>query len=140
MIIAAGLALLAARPARAESGLLNFGDLFKAARVGYSVNQHGQKSEIVYTALQKFHTKAGVEFVTLNAGYESAAKRPALSMGVRADNLLPMIWGSEWGKAHVTTAKLPTFEFGPYFSVWPKDSSNFWRLDIWYGLAFAIGF
>jgi len=142
MMIALGLALIVtgAVAARAESPLFNFGEFFKAARVGYVVNQHGVRSEIYYTALQTFHSKDGVEFVTLNIGYEGAAKRPAFSTGIRLDNLIPMVWGSDWGKAHVSTAQMPTFEFGPYISAWPKDSSNMWKLDVWYGLSMAIGF
>jgi hypothetical protein len=139
-IVIAAAVFLAAGTAKAETSLFNFGEFFKAARVGYSINQHGERSEIYYTALQTFHSKAGVEFVTLNIGYEGAAKRPAVSTGIRLDNLIPMVWGSDWGKAHVTTAQMPTFEFGPYISAWPKDPKSMWHLDVWYGLSLAIGF
>jgi len=136
-----GLALMyvMAAPSAAAS-LLNFGEFFSSVRAGYVINQHGEKSEIFYTPVQVFHNRAGVEFVSINAGYESEPKRPALSLGVRADNIIPLIWGGEWGKAHVTTAKLPTLEFGPYVSTWPKGDGNLWHLDFWYGLSVAVGF
>ena len=136
--ILVAILLMAAAPAKAE--LLNFGEFFSAVRAGYVINQHGEKSEIFYAPVQVFHSRAGVEFVSINAGYENTAKRPALSLGVRADNIIPMIWGGTWGKAHVTTANLPTLEFGPYVSTWPKGDGNLWHLDFWYGLSVAVGF
>lgn len=104
------------------------------------MNQHGQRSEIFYTAVQRFHNKAGMDFLSLNVGYETALKRPAVTAGLRLDNILPLTWSGEWGRDHVTTAKLPTFEFGPYVSAWPKSADNLWQLDVFYGISLAVGF
>lgn len=134
------LALMMVGTSANAANLLNFGEFFSSVRAGYVINQHGEKSEIFYTPVQVFHSRSGVEYVSINAGYENTAKRPAISMGVRADNLIPLIWGGDWGKAHVTTAKLPTLEFGPYVSTWPKGDGNLWHLDFWYGVSFAVGF
>lgn len=139
MLLTAVMCLVSA-PAMAGTNLFNYGEFFKSMRAGYSVNQHGQSSEILYTALQTFHSKDGIDFLALNIGYEAAMKRPAVTMGVRVDNILPLLWRGEWGRAHVTTAKLPTIEFGPYASFWPKSSSDLWKLDTYYGLNLAVGF
>lgn len=124
----------------ASSSLFNFGDFFQAARAGYAIDQHGKLTDVYYAGFQSYHNKAGVDFVTLNIGYEGATKRPAFITGARLDNIIPLIWGGSWGKAHVTTAKLPTIEFSTFISVWPKSMDNLWDLDARYGLALAIGF
>ena len=134
------LALLLGGSTAHAGSLANFGDLFKSMRIGYTVNQHGERSDLVYTALQSFHTTAGVDIAAVNIGYEGARKRPALSVGLRFDNLMPMLWSSDWGKAHVTTAKLPTVECGPFVSAWPKSSADIWKVDVWYGVSLAVGF
>lgn len=134
------LIMLSAVNARCES-LFDFGNFFSSVRAGYVINQHGQKSEIFYTAIQVFHNKEKIEYASLNIGYEGLLKRPVVSVGLRADNLFPLVWGTGgWAKDHITTAKLPTFECGPYVSVWPKGDGNLWHMDLWYGLSAAIGF
>ena len=123
-----------------NSSLFNFGDFFHSLRAGYGIDQHGQKADIYYTAFQRYHNKSGVDFLTLNIGYNGVEKHPMFMTGIRLDNIVPLIWGGTWGKAHVTTASLPTFEFGPFISVWPKSMDNVWRLDMKYGVGLAIGF
>lgn len=124
----------------ADTSLFNFGDFFQSIRAGYGIDQHGQKSDIYYTAFQRYHNKAGVDFVTLNVGYNGVEQHPVFMTGIRLDNIIPLIWGGSWGQAHVTTAKLPTFEFGPFVSMWPKNADNLWNMDVKYGLGIAIGF
>ena len=136
ILIAAGVVMASA----ADTTLFNFGDFLHNMRAGYGVDQHGQVSTVFYTAVYDFHTTAGISMVTLNVGYEGTLKRPTVMMGVRADNLIPLVWSGEWGQAHVSTAKLPTFECGPWISVWPNDVSNLWNLDVRYGVGAAVGF
>ncbi len=123
-----------------QSTLINFGDFFAKARAGYSVNQHMEKSTVLYSAVTRFHTTSGIELANLNAGYDTTNKHPILQTGIRADNLIPMIWGGEWGKSHVTTAELPAIEFGPYASAWPIINNGKVTVDFYYGIIFAIGF
>ena len=123
-----------------SNALFNFGDLLHSMRAGYAVDQHGKKSEVYYTAVYDFHNTAGVSFTTFNIGYEGIGKHPILMTGVRLDNILPLIWSGDWGKKHVSTAKLPTFEFGPFVSIWPINSDNLWKMNFKYGIAGAIGF
>jgi len=116
----------------------------KALRLGYAFNQHGQKSTIYYTHLQWYNDVPNEELINFNIGYEVSSeyvcKRPLIQIGGRLDNLIPKIWGGAWGKAHITTVSLPTMEFGPYVSAWPRKVNNKWTLDLFYGLAGAIGF
>lgn len=116
----------------------------KALRLGYAFNQHGQKSTIYYTHLQWYSSVPNEELVNFNIGYEVSSeydcKRPLIQISGRLDNLIPKIWGGSWGKAHITTVPLPTMEFGPYVSAWPKRVDNRWTLNLFYGLAGAIGF
>lgn len=126
--------------ASAESSLLNFGDFFVKARAGYFVNQHLEKSGIAYSAVQRLHTTAGIELVNFNFGYNSTLKRATFPVGVRADSIIPMLWGGTWGKAHVTTANLPAIEFGPAIVVSPKVVDKKLKLDFQYGVFLAVGF
>ena len=122
------------------SSLFNFGDFLHSMRAGYAVDQHGKKSEVYYTAVYDFHNSNGVSFATFNVGYEGIAKHPILMTGIRLDNILPLVWSGEWGKKHVSTAKLPTFEFGPFISVWPISNENLWKMNFKYGIGGAVGF
>lgn len=124
----------------ADTSLFDFGNFLAAARAGYAVDQHMEKSEIFYTAIQSLHDGAGVELVNLDAGYNAGKGRPLLAITARFDNLIPRLWGSDWGRKHITTAKLPTIEFGPFISGWPIKTENGYKLDVSYGVAVAIGF
>jgi hypothetical protein len=125
----------------ADTGLVNFSDFFAHARAGYSVDQHHMRSTVLYSAIQRFHSIDGMEYANVNAGYDTTNKHPIFMVGVRADNLIPLIWGGNWGKAHVTTAALPTIEFGPYVSSWPAlEDSKVVSIGFSYGLVLAIGF
>lgn len=135
-----GMGRVEAQEVARDTSLFNFGDFFQSIRAGYGIDQKGQKSDIYYTAFQRYHNKVGVDFLTLNIGYNGAEQHPVFMTGIRLDNIIPLIWGGSWGKAHVTTAKLPTFEFGPFVSAWPKSSADMWHLEIKYGLGIAIGF
>lgn len=140
--VAAQVSTIPAEPplSTTTTSLFDFGNFFKALRGGYSFNQHLEKSTVFYTAVQSFHDLAGLEMVTLNAGYDGASKRPVFLIGDRLDNQIPKIWGGKWGKAHVTTASLPTIEFGPYVSGWPIKTGHGYKIDVNYGVVLAIGF
>ncbi len=131
----------AAPPAPEPStNLFNFGDFFKSIRIGYAVDQHGARSSVFYTSILTYHTAAAVDLVSFNIGYEGILKRPTLMMGVRMDNIVPLMVSGTWGKKHIKTATLPSFEAGPFLSFWPKSSDNLWVLEVRYGLGAAIGF
>lgn len=119
---------------------LNFADFFTKTRLAYSVDQHYSRSTVLYSAYKRFHTVDGVEYANLNVGYDTTNKHPVLGVGLRADNLDSMLWGGPWGRAHVTSAKMPAVEAGPYFSFWPTVKDGKVHLDFWYGLMAAIGF
>lgn len=123
-----------------ESKLFNFGNFFDSVRVGYAIDQHGDKSSVFYTSILTYHTESNIDLVSFNIGYEGVLKRPTTMIGIRLDNIIPLTVNGNWGKKHITTAKLPTFEFGPFVSFWPKDSSDLWILTVRYGLGAAIGF
>lgn len=125
---------------KAESSLMDFGSFFARARAGYSVNQHMEKSTVIYSAVQRFHNLAGVELANFDAGYDTTDKHPVFAIGIRADNIIPMIWGGDWGKSHVTTAELPAIEFGPYASIWPVTNNEKVKFNFSYGIMFAVGF
>ena len=116
-----------------------FNEFFHAVRAGVAVNQHGEFTDIYYTALATYHDGAGVDLAALNIGYEGQNKQPALLVGFRLDNVLPKLWTGAWGKAHIRTAQLPSFEVGPFVSVWPAATGGF-NLSWHYGLSAAIGF
>src|SRR3990167_1100285 len=122
-----------------QETMLNFGQLFKTIRVGYAIDQHGASASIFYTSILTLHTQGGVDLVSFNIGYEGIEKRPTTMIGIRLDNIIPLAVSGDWGKKHVSTSKLPSFEAGPFISFWPKDSSNLWELSVRYGLGAAIG-
>lgn len=132
--------MLCSAPVMAESPMLDFSSFFAKARAGISVNQHMEKSTIIYSAVERLHTTAGIELMNLNAGYDLTSKHPVLAFGIRADNLIPMLWDGEWGRAHVSTAALPAIEFGPYLAAWPRNADGKVKLDFWYGIVAAVGF
>ena len=134
------LALVMCAGVAKADGMLDFSSFFTHARAGYSVNQHMVKSTVIYSAVQRLHTVAGLELASVNAGYDMTSKHPILATGIRADNLIPLIWGGEWGKAHITTASLPAIEFGPYLSGWPRNDGGKVKVDFWYGIVAAVGF
>lgn len=138
IILVLGLVFMAGQMKAADT-LFDFGGFFSAVRAGYAINQHLEKSAIFYTAVQSYH-QGDVELVNLDAGYEVLNKRPLLALSARFDNIIPRLWGSDWGKAHITTAKLPTIEFGPFLSGWPIKTANGYKIDVAYGVAVAIGF
>lgn len=122
------------------SSLFDFGDFFKNVRGGYTMNQHQQLSTVFYTPWKVFHTKEKLPLASINLGYDGLQKRPLVAIGMRADNLDSLLWNGKWGKEHVTTAKLPSLEFGPFVSVWPVKTDTGYKLDVSYGAALAIGF
>ncbi len=124
----------------ADSSLFNAGDFLSGTRAGYAINQHLERSAVFYKPFKSFRTTAGLELVNLNAGYDGLQKRPLLALGLRLDNLDSLLWSGTWGRKHVVTAKLPTFEFGPYASVWPIKTSKGYAVSFFYGVAGAIGF
>ncbi len=139
IILFVALAMVAG-PAKAESSLFNFGDFFHSIHAGNGRGQHGQKSDVFYTAIITVHNGNAVDLLSFNIGYEGILKRPTLMTGIRMDSIVPLLFNNEWGKKHVTTAKLPTFEFGPFLSAWPNGDGNLWHLTVRYGIGAAIGF
>lgn len=140
VILAVALVLVTGTAMAADTSLFDFGGFFSSVRAGYAINQHLEKSEIFYTAIQSFHDLNGVELINLDAGYEALNKRPLLAISARFDNIIPRLWGSDWGKAHISTAKLPTLEFGPFISGWPVKTTNGYKINVSYGVTVAIGF
>lgn len=138
IIVSLAFLFLSGRAVCVET-LFDFGSFFSSARAGYAINQHLEKSAIFYTAIQSYH-QGDIEIVNLNVGYETLNKRPLLSLSARFDNIIPRLWGSDWGKAHISTAQLPTIEFGPYLSGWPVKTLNGYKIDVAYGVALAVGF
>jgi hypothetical protein len=78
----------------------------------------------------------------MNLGYQTSKEgnRPLAQIGLRLDNLIGLGDNSDWGKKHVKGMTLPYIEFGPYASAWPRQENNKWKLDVFYGLALAIGY
>lgn len=127
-------------PVVQTTSLFDFGDFFANVRGGYAINQHQQLSTVFYTPWKVFHTKEKLPLASINLGYDGLQKRPLVAVGLRADNLDSLLWNGKWGKEHVTTAKLPSLEFGPFVSVWPVKTDKGYKLDVSYGAALAIGF
>lgn len=140
LILVMGIVSVAKAESPIEGALFNFGDFFAKARVGYSVDQHLDKSTVLYASVQRFHDLSGVELLNVNAGYDPTNKHPLVLLGSRFDNIVPKIWGGEWGKGHVTTADLPAIEFGPYASVWPKMVNGKIHAGFTWGFILAVGF
>ena len=140
ILIATAFLFIISPVCRADSGLSDFGAFFAKARAGYSVNQHLEKSSVVYSSFERFHSLTGVEYFNMNFGYDMTNKHPLLMIGLRADNVAPLLWNGEWGRTHVDTANLPAIEFGPYASTWPYVKNGKVKADFFYGLIGAIGF
>jgi hypothetical protein len=132
--------VLALSAMAADTSLFNWGDLFSNMRGGYAINQHLQRSTVFYTPFKSFHRSDGLELASINVGYDGLQRRPLVAAGLRLDNLDSLLWAGPWGKAHVTTAKLPSFEFGPYISAWPMKTTNGYKIDMYYGFVAAMGF
>jgi len=139
LLLALALSFPVAVQAQTTS-LFNWGDMIHQLRVGYAVNQHGEKGAVYYTSIITLHNSNAVDLVSLNAGYEGLTKHPTIAIGLRFDNMIPLLFNSDWGAKHISVAKLPTFEAGPFISVWPKDDSDFWNLKVNYGITAALGF
>lgn len=127
-------------PTDSKTSLFDFGDFFANVRGGYAMNQHMELSTVFYTPWKVFHTADDLTLASINLGYDGLQKRPLVAIGLRADNIDSLLWNGKWGKAHVTTAKLPSLEFGPFVSLWPVKTANGYKLDVSYGAALAIGF
>lgn len=140
LCLLAGIGQASAQEAPAKTSLFDFGDFFANVRGGYAINQHQQISTVFYTPWKVFHTKADLPLASINLGYDGLQKRPLVAIGLRADNLDSLLWNGKWGKEHVTTAKLPSLEFGPFISLWPVKTDTGYKLDVSYGAALAIGF
>jgi hypothetical protein len=123
-----------------KTSLFDFGDFFANVRGGYAINQHLELSTVFYTPWKIFHTSAGLPLASINLGYDGLQKRPLVAAGLRLDNLDSLLWNGKWGKAHVTTSKMPSFELGPFVSMWPIKTDNGYKLDVSFGVAAAIGF
>lgn len=74
--------------------------------------------------------------VNLNAGVSWATKGGvrsfAPSLTLRVDGVLDLIAGYEWSKKHLTMARLPAIEIGPFISCMDFDD----RPE--YGIVFAV--
>lgn len=140
LIVCAMLGMVVIPVKAADTSLFNWGDAIHQLRVGYAINQYGEKGEVYYTSVITIHNGNAIDLFSLNAGYEGINKHPTIMIGMRFDNMIPLLFNGEWGKKHVSTAKLPTFECGPFVSVWPKDDDNFWDMSVNYGVGAAIGF
>lgn len=120
------------------TSLLDF-TFLNSVRGGYAFNQHLEKSVVIYGTFKDFHSANGISYVTLNLGYDGAKKRPMIALLPRADNIDALICSGKWGKSHISTAKVPSFEFGPYFSAELVKTKNGYKIDSYYGLVAGIG-
>ena len=120
--------------------MLDFSGFFAKARAGFAVNNHMEKSTVVYASVIELHDSAGLELVNFNAVYNATDKRVFPALGLRADNLITKLWSGPWGKAHVTTAALPAIEFGPYVAAWPLSDKGRIKVDWSYGVVLGVGF
>lgn len=123
-----------------KTSLFNFGDFFANVRGGYAINQHMQLSTVFYTPWKVFHTTDKLALASVNLGYDGLKKRPLVAIGLRLDNIDSLLWKGKWGKAHVSTAKLPSFELGPFVSMWPIKTDSGYKIDVSFGATAAIGF
>lgn len=140
IIMAVALIFSAVQARAVDTSLFNVGEFLTGMRAGYAINQHLEKSTVFYKTVKSFRTIEGMELVTMSIGYDGLQKRPLLAVGLRVDNLDSLLWNGTWGKAHVVSAKLPTFEFGPYASAWPIKTSKGYAVDFYYGVVAALGF
>lgn len=122
-----------------ESPMLDFGSFFMKSRIGYSVNQHYERSTVLYSAFKRYKPIKDVELLNLNFGYDTTSKHPVVAIGIRLDNADRLLWSGEWAKKHIESAPLPVIEFGPYLAAWPKVVSGKVHLDYWYGFILAMG-
>lgn len=120
--------------------ILDFQSFFLNARLGYAVNQHMEKSTILYSSFKRYNSIRDVELLNLNFGYDITSKHPLVMMGVRLDNADKLLWNSAWSKKHIVTAPIPKVEFGPFFKAWPSVVNKKVKLDIEAGAALALGF
>jgi hypothetical protein len=124
-----------------QKPMLDFSAFFRNARLGYSVNQHMERNTVLYAPFKRYSPVNDVELLNCNIGYDMAEKHPIIMLGVRLDNADKLLWNSDWSKKHITSATIPTIEFGPYASAWPrKIAAGKVAVDFWYGVIGAIGF
>lgn len=139
------LLVLIALPACAQEAeqkpMLDFSAFFRNARLGYAVNQHMERNTVIYAPFKRYSPINDVELLNCNIGYDLRDKHPVVMLGIRLDNADKLLWNSDWSKKHITSATIPTIEFGPYASAWPrKIEAGKVAVDFWYGVIGAIGF
>ena len=89
-------------------------------RPAYVFDQHHQNLEAVYEPLVDFHTASGLSMVQIDLG---AVIDPVTNIGgmmvavpFNTISLADRIFTNTWIKNHVSIAKLPNLELGPYGS------------------------
>jgi len=124
---------------------LDFGEVLKATRAGYAIDKNGEGYLTAYTPIKTYSPK-GTDYVSINAGWvkkesDETLKAPCIQLGIRLDNILMLADKTEWGKANLKSATLPTFECGPVLFVIPTKNDNGKLVLIFKALlGVAIGF
>lgn len=112
-------------------GLIDLKNPMKNTRAGVAQTFDGYRYATAYTPIVVFNSEDGTEYVNISGGvlYETDIQRGYATalVGLRLDNLLyKAATSTEWMRKHITTATLPSLDFGPFVAY--ADSQ--WKVGI----------